>query len=250
MNLIKEEPQAVILAGGLGTRLKPITETIPKPMVKILGKPFLEYKINQVRNCGVKRIILCVGYLGNVIEDYFGDGNKFGVDLEYAHEKELLGTAGAIKNAEDLIDTDSFVVMNGDTHSNVNLKNLFIFHKTHNHPITMVVASATNPSEQELVEIDDNKIVVEFHKRDTPEHKAYLARDILRTINAGVYVFDRRILNSIARGEKVSLEKDIFPKFVKEIVGFEYGGYLKDLANIQFCEELKKDLMEGNCNDS
>jgi mannose-1-phosphate guanylyltransferase len=91
---------------------------------------------------------------------------------------------------------------------------------------------------------------VEFHKRDTPEHKAYLARDILRTINAGVYVFDRRILNSIARGEKVSLEKDIFPKFVKEIVGFEYGGYLKDLANIQFCEELKKDLMEGNCNDS
>ena len=96
MDFIKERTQVIILAGGLGTRLRPVTETIPKVMVDILGKPFLEYKINQIKKFGIRNIILCVGYLGEIIEDYFGKGDKFGVNIRYAYEKELLGTAGAI----------------------------------------------------------------------------------------------------------------------------------------------------------
>ncbi len=249
MELIKEGPSVVILAGGLGTRLRPITETIPKPMVDILGKPFLEYKIRQLKDSGMQKIILCVGHFGKMIEDYFGEGEKFGVNIQYAYEKELLGTAGALKNAEEFINTDSFIVINGDTYSTINLRDLFLLHQTHNLPVTMAVTSATNPTEQELVEMD-NLIVNKFHKRDTIEHQNHIKENPAPLINAGAYTFDKIILNLIPKGEKISLEMDIFPNLLQKIKGFIYEGYIKDLANIQLCEELKKDIIKGMTHDN
>jgi mannose-1-phosphate guanylyltransferase len=236
--------QVLILAGGLGTRLKPITETIPKPMVDICGKPFLEYKIEQIKNYGIKKIILCTGYLGNIIENYFGDGKKFGVDLRYSNEKELLGTAGAVKNAESLIETDPFIVMNGDTYLNLDLRDLIFSHKKNNSLVTMVIANATNPLEQELIEME-NGFITKFHKRGTAKHKNYLEKTPNPLINAGIYVFDKKILNLISPDKKISLEKEIFPELLFNISGFKYNGYMKDLANTQFCRELEKDLSGG-----
>ena len=244
-----KEPQVVILAGGLGTRLRPSTEVIPKPMIGINGKPFLEYQIDQIKNFGIENVVLCVGYLGNIIENYFKDGKNFGVNIKYSYEQELLGTAGALKNAETLIKSDSFIVMNGDCYTNVPLPEIFSAHKIKKFPITIAVAKATNPKEQELVEIEHG-LVTKFLKRDTPEHKKHLNENLSYSINAGVYVFDKKILGLIPHGKKFSLEQNIFPYFTNKMQAFSYKGYLKDLATIQFCREFEQDLLGGKINDN
>jgi len=242
---LKGEYQAVILAGGLGTRLKPITETIPKPLVEISGKPFLEYLLEHLKKCRITRIVLCVGYLGNKIEEYFGNGERFGLEIKYSYEKELLGTAGAIKNAERLIETENFIVLNGDSYSQVDFKALLEKHNTSHFPVTMVVSLASNPSEQELIKLNEGK-VVEFYRRNTLTHKEFLNNELNPKINAGIYIFNKSILDLIPYGEKVSLEKEIFPSLKGNISGFEYNGYFKDLANINFCKEFEEDLKRLN----
>ncbi|MCJ7509172.1 MAG: sugar phosphate nucleotidyltransferase, partial [candidate division Zixibacteria bacterium] len=115
--------QALILCGGLGKRLRPLTRKIPKSMLPVAGKPFLEYLIKLLKQNGIKEIILCTGYLHNKLKDYFGDGEKFGVNIQYSREHFPLGTGGAIKNAEKLIKS-RFFVLNGDSYINLNLKSL------------------------------------------------------------------------------------------------------------------------------
>ena len=237
----KGEYQAVILAGGLGTRLKPITETIPKPLVEINGKPFLEHLITYLNKFGIKKFVLCVGYLGNKIEEYFGNGEKWGIEIKYSYEKELLGTAGAIKNAEKLISSENFLVLNGDSYSQVDFNSLTEEHLASSPPITMVVSPASNPLEQELIKLEGGK-VVEFYRRNTNTHNEFLKKELIPKISAGIYIFNKSVLNLIPLGEKVSLEKEIFPSLKGKIKGFEYNGYFKDLANINFCREFEEDL--------
>src|SRR5208282_6436393 len=113
--LTSHDFQAVILAGGLGTRMRPITETIPKPMIAVAGEPFLHHQLSLLRSFGIRRVLLLVAYLGDQIENYFGDGTSLGLQLGYSYESAPLGTGGALKNAEALLD-DEFVVLNGDTY--------------------------------------------------------------------------------------------------------------------------------------
>jgi mannose-1-phosphate guanylyltransferase len=244
MNFAKEM-QVVILAGGLGTRLMPITEKIPKPMFRICGKPFLEYKLSQIKDRGIKEVLLCVSYLGEKIENYFGNGEKLELNLKYSYEKERLGTAGALKNAEFLIKKDNFIVMNGDTYSDINLNEFFLCHK--NSLITMAVSPCINPEENELVEIK-NGFVGNFHKRGTKEHKEYSKKNPAPMMNVGLYVLNREILSFIPKGKVCSLEQEIFPKFSGEIRVFEYNGYIKDLANIHYCAEFEEYIRGKNDN--
>jgi len=240
----KKEMQAMIIAGGLGTRLRPITKIIPKPMVSICNKPFLEYQINHLRKFPINKLILCVGYLGEKIEEYFKDGKNFGIDIVYSYEKEPLGTAGAIKNAEHLIDSNPFIVMNGDTYSKLNFQALFSTHKKNKNLVTMVITNASNPQEQELIE-SRNNLITGFYKRNTSEHKEYLSKNPFSSINAGIYIFDKQIFNLIPSKKKISLENDIFPHLIGQIQTFEYKDYMKDIANITFCNELENDILEG-----
>jgi len=239
-----EETQVIILAGGLGTRLRPFTETIPKPMIDICGKPFLEHKLVQLKNSGTKKVLLCVAYLGEKIEGYFKDGKDFGLDIKYSYEKELMGTAGAVKQAESLIETDPFIVMNGDTHTNLDLEELLLFHHTYNLPMTMAVTRATNPTEQELVKIKDG-LITNFYKRKTSEHKNYLQTHQNLWINMGAYVLTKKILDLVPHGIKTSFEMEIFPTLSSNMAGFYYEGYMKDLANIEFCRQLEQDIILG-----
>jgi len=234
----QRECQALILAGGLGERLRPLTETIPKPMVEINGKPLLEHILDHLKKYGIRKIILCIGYLGNKIEEYFGDGRKFELDIKYSYEKELLGTAGAIKNAEHLIETENFIVLNGDSYTLIDIDALLKSHNP-NFLLTMVVTPATNPQEQELVEVENGKII-RFLRRNTFEHERYLEKNSAPLINAGFYVFNKSILNLIPKNEKVSLEKEILPSLIGKIRSFEYKGYFKDIANPQLCKELEE----------
>jgi mannose-1-phosphate guanylyltransferase len=239
-----EKTQAIILAGGLGTRLRPFTETVPKPMIDINKKPFLEYKISQLKEFGIKDILICTGYLGNIIEDYFKEGEKFGVNISYSHEKEPLGTAGAVKNAEHLISSDPFILMNGDTYLGLNLQDMLSFHSQQGFPLTLAVSKATNPLEQELVNVE-NGIIFKFYKRKTLEHTSHIKTNPNPLINSGVYVMSKKVLSFITSEKKCSLENDIFPYFQGCTAGFFWEGYMKDLANIQFCRELEQDLIRG-----
>lgn len=237
--------EVIILAGGKGTRLRPLTETIPKPMVEIRGKPFLEYKIEQIKMFGGEKIILCTGYLGDHIKNYFGDGKKWGIEINYAQEKELLGTAGAIKNAEPFIEGDSFIVTNGDTHSYLNFNDLFSFHNKHPFLMTMVITRSSNPKEQELIETK-NGIVTNIYQRNTGEHAKLITENSTPYVNAGTYAFDKDFLSLIPSNTHSSLEQDIFPKLVGAFVGFKYDGYLKDIANISLLDELKMHMGDKN----
>jgi len=249
--------QAVLIVGGLGTRLLPVTKEIPKPMIEICGKPFLEYKINQIKSQGIEEFVLCTGYLGKMIEEYFENGSKFGVNIQYSREEEPLGTAGAIKNAEPLINTNPFIVMNGDTYDNIQLRNLIDFHYGHEFAVTMAITKATNPKEQELVEAY-NQVITKFYKRGTLEHKSFLKENLNAKTNAGTYVFDKVVFKILKylkallspRKEKMSLEQDFFPYGIEAIGAYEYRGYMKDLANFQFCEEFRRDFLRGMINDN
>lgn len=239
-----EDMQVVILAGGLGTRLRPYTETIPKPMMDICGKPFLEYQLNHIRNSGIKKVLLCVGYLGEQIENYFGDGKNFGLDITYSYERKQLGTAGALKNAELMIETNPFIVMNGDTYSDFKFKKLKDNYPFRNPIMTMVITPATNPKEQELVELEGDN-VSNFYQRGTIEHEKYLKRNKNPMINSGIYAFNSEILIMIPEEKICSLEKEIFPQIMGEIRGIVHNGYIKDIGKIKFCKEFEQDIIEG-----
>lgn len=236
--------QALILVGGLGTRLRPFTEKIPKPMINIDGSPFLEFKIESIRKHGIKEFILLVGHLGEKVEEYFGDGKRLGIDIKYSYEKEqLLGTAGAIKNAEHLIKGD-FIVTNGDTFLDVDFEKLINLHETKNSKFTMVVAQANHPKTQELVTIKGDKIE-KIYKRDTQEHEDHLLTQINPLANGGTYIMSKEILNLIPLNRKVSLEQEIFPQIIEIINCFLHSGYMLDIADENDWEEFIKDVRGG-----
>jgi NDP-sugar pyrophosphorylase family protein len=240
-----EKTQVAILAGGLGTRLRPYTETVPKPMIDINGKPFLELQLNNLKRQGFRNVLLCTGYLGHIIEDYFGNGKDFGLNISYSQESQPLGTAGAIKNSESLVISDPFVLMNGDTYWNIDFNGLLNSHEKTGLPLTIAVCKATNALEQELLSLDEEGIISKFYKRGTPEHAQHIKENTNPLINSGIYVMSKKILSLIPKDTTYSLEKDIFPHFAGNANGFLWKGYMKDLANIQFCRELEQDLLSG-----
>jgi len=240
----KKEYQALILVGGLGTRLRPYTEQVPKPMVEIEGRPFLEFKIESLRKHGIKDFILLIGHLGEKVEEHFGDGKRFGINIQYSYEKEkLLGTAGAVKNAEHLIKGD-FILTNGDTFLDIDFEKLIEVHESNNSPFTLTVAPATHPKTQELVEVSNNKIT-SIHKRDTPEHENHLLTTQNPYVNAGCYIMSKEILSIIPPNQKISLEQEIFPQITSKMHGFSHPGYMLDVADENDWDEFIKDVRQG-----
>ena len=244
MEVPKRAYQALILVGGLGTRLRPHTEQVPKPMVEIEGRPFLEFKIESLRKHGIKDFILLVGHLGEKVEEYFGDGKRFGINIQYSYEKkQLLGTAGAVKNAEHLIKGD-FILTNGDTFLDIDFEKLINLHETQKSQFTLVVASATHPKTQELVEVNDNKIT-KIYKRDTSNHENHLLTTKNPFVNAGCYIMSKEILSIIPSNQKVSLEQEIFPQITHKMHGFKHSGYMLDVADENDWDEFIKDVRQG-----
>jgi len=199
--------QAFILAGGLGTRLAALTEQAPKPMMLIDGKPFLEYLILNLARHRIQKIILSVGYLGEQIVNYFGDGTKFGVAIQYIHEATPAGTAGALKLAERLLE-DSFLMLNGDTLFDVNYLDLALFHSKHPDSIATVALRQERDSKRYgNIHLHENLITSFTEKPQTNPELSY--------INSGVYLLNKKILKYISK-IPASIEKDVFPILVEE----------------------------------
>ena len=226
--------QAIILAGGLGTRLRPITNKIPKPMVKIAGKPFLEHLIGMLKKNGITQIVLCVGYLHLQIMDYFGNGKKFEVRIKYSIEKNPLGTGGAIKQAEKYLKDDFFVIY-GDSYLGIDYRKLMLFHQKVNKTGTMVIyGNESDTFVKNNVEIDKDGCIINYDKEN--------ANNDMKYVDAGVLVFKKSILKSMPSNKKISLEEDIFPKVIKSkgLCSFKSNNRFYDIGSMQRLRAFKK----------
>ena len=196
--------QAVLLAGGLGTRLRSVVADRPKPMALIGDKPFMEYVVRELKNHGITEIIFAVGYKGSMVEEYLGDGARLGIRVSYAYEETLLGTAGAIKNAGRLVTDDRFFVLNADTFYQIPYGRLVKMSREKNLDMALVLREVPDVSRY-------GRAVLEGERLTAFDEKTEEACP--GTINGGVYYMKRALLDEIPEG-KVSLEHDMIPKWL------------------------------------
>jgi mannose-1-phosphate guanylyltransferase len=218
--------QAIILAGGFGTRLRPLTYTRAKPLLPILNKPMISYIINALPDY-VDEVILAANYLKNQLQEYF-DRNNFNKKIIINDEPKPLGTGGAVKNAEKYIE-GTFLVLNSDIISSLNIDKMIEFHKKRNATATISLWPVENVSEFGVVKIEKNKEIKYFIEKPKPEEAPS------NLINAGVYVLEQDILDYIETKRLVSMEKEIFPQIIKDkktFLGFEFEGYWIDVGRI------------------
>lgn len=232
----------VILAGGQGTRLYPLTYDIKKEMLPLNGKPTLQYNIEWAKKNDIKEIIICTGHLHEQIEEYFGDGSKFGVNIKYSIEKEPLGTGGPLRFAKELIGDEDFFVLNGDILCNIDLNKAKEFHKKNNSLATILIHKSNHPMDSDLVETDEKgkvkNIWTKPHQRIPPT----------TTSNSGAYIINSKILDHIPL-EKISLEREILPRLHEEghnIYGYDTNEYLRDMGTHNRLKEIEEIIKNNN----
>lgn len=197
--------QVVILAGGLGTRLKPITEKIPKPMVLISNKPFLQYQLELLKSFAMDNFLLLVGYLGEQIEGYFGNGKKMGLSIKYSYEKKLLGTAGALKNAEGKIE-EEFILLNGDTFLPIDYADLVAcFHRSNKIGVIAAYLNSDKISRNNI-SIDDSNLVVDYDNSNTR---------CMTHIDSGAVILKKEALAGVPLNQTCSLGETVYDKLIK-----------------------------------
>jgi NDP-sugar pyrophosphorylase family protein len=217
------DTKAVLLVGGLGTRLRTLVPSTPKPLAPVGDRPFLELLVRQLQGQEIRRLVMCTGYLADQIEGEFGDGRNRGVTIEYSKETQPLGTAGAVKLAQTYLKSvPEFLVMNGDSFLELDLSQLIRFHRTHGGLATMAVVSVENAGRYGTVHADSTNRVTEFCEKT--------GNDSPGLINAGIYVFSRALLERIPAGP-ASLEKDVFPKILDQgVYAAEQCGVFIDIG--------------------
>lgn len=221
--------KAVILAGGLGTRLRSMVNDRPKPLAPIGGVPFLTYLLQQVEAAGIETAVLCVGYKGEMIEETLGRAFSPRLRLEYVYERELLGTAGALKNAAPLLQ-DTFIAMNGDSYLEVDLRALLTRHQANKSldPATIGTLALTTVRDATRfgsVHIDPGFRIRAFREKQLATGPGW--------VNGGIYVFEPHVLDYIPAGRPVSIEHETFPHLLKQgkhLYGFLARGYFMDIG--------------------
>jgi NDP-sugar pyrophosphorylase family protein len=237
--------QALILAGGKGTRLRPLTVYTPKPVVPVMNQPFLLYQLEILAKAGVRDITLSLNYQPDKIEDVLGDGSDYGVNLTFITEPSPLGTAGAYRYAADNI-RETTIVLNGDILTDLDISALIASHKEKNAEATIVLTPVEDPSAYGLVETADDGSVLRFLEKPKPEQLKDLK---VNTINAGVYVLEPSILDLIPAGENTSFEYSVFPAILEQKRRFfSYilkTNYWRDIGNPQSYLDAHHDFLHG-----
>jgi NDP-sugar pyrophosphorylase family protein len=219
----KENLPAVLLVGGMGTRLRSVVLNAPKPLASVGDKSFLELLVKQLHSQGICRLVMCTGYLADQIENHFGDGHGWDVAVEYSREMQPLGTAGAIKLAQRfLLEAPEFLVMNGDSFMEVDLSRLLQLHRERGAMVSMTVRQAENAGRYGTVKVGEANRVTGFAEKAGSEAPGI--------VNAGVYIFNREVLQQIPEGP-CSLEKDVFPRLLdRGIYALEQQGVFIDIG--------------------
>jgi D-glycero-alpha-D-manno-heptose 1-phosphate guanylyltransferase len=223
MNDFNQRTKAVLLVGGLGTRLRSVLPSTPKPLASVGNRPFLELLVRQLRNQGIYDLVFCTGYLGHEIESEFGNGSAWDVNIEYSREPHPMGTAGAVKFAEPLLRQDSdFLVMNGDSFMEIDFRRLIHVHRTSGGIASMAVLRRKNEMRYGTVQLAADGRVSAFTEKTGSSAVGF--------VNAGIYVFNPRIFEHIPEGPG-SLERDIFPKLLDHgVYAAEQHGVFIDIG--------------------
>ena len=233
--------KAVIMAGGEGTRLRPLTCGLPKPMVPILDKPVMEHIINLVRSYDIKDIAVTMAYLPSIIINHFGDGSDWDVNLNYYTEDIPLGTGGSVLNAEDFLD-DTFIIISGDALTDIDLKEAIDFHRKKGSKATLVLKKVANPLEYGVIITDyEGKIIRFLEKPSWGEVFSY-------TINTGIYVLEPEVLNYYKKGDNFDFSKDLFPKLLNDNIpmyGYVSNAYWNDIGDLKVYKEVNFDMLSG-----
>ncbi|MBI2651971.1 NTP transferase domain-containing protein [Candidatus Woesearchaeota archaeon] len=216
--------KAVLLVGGRGTRLMPLTDKTPKALLEVQGKTITEHLFDLLKKYGIRDAILCVGYLKDKIKERFEDGSKLGINITYIEENEPLGTAGPLKFAKKYLN-DSFIASNGDELKNINIPRMFRLHKRKNALATIALTTVDNPSHYGVAKLDGSRIIEFVEKPTNPPSNL---------INAGFYILEPEVIDMIPNGFAM-LEKDVFPELARlgRLRGFPFAGQWFDIGNIE-----------------
>lgn len=233
---------AILLVGGFGTRLMPLTKNTPKPMLTVAGVPVTEHQIAMAKAAGISEIVLATSYLSDVFIPYFGDGSKWGIKIKYAVEKEPLGTGGAIRNAAQLLDSnESVVILNGDVLSSHNLGEQIRQHQANDADVTLHLTEVQDARAFGCVPTDSNGRVTAFlEKMENP---------VTNQINAGCYVFNPRVVSTIPLNTVVSVERETFPELVAsgaKVFGYVENAYWLDIGTPRALLKASIDIVQRN----
>lgn len=233
--------KAIILVGGEGTRLRPLTYTTVKSMIQVLNRPFIEYVIRHLSSHNIGEAILALGYKPDSIMSYFGHGSELSAKLIYSVEQTPLGTAGAVKNAGKYVD-DTFFVINGDIFTDLDLTDMFRFHKQMSAKVTIALTSVEDPTQFGVVETDNKQRINRFIEKPSRDQVTS------HLINAGTYIIEPEVLNHIPEGGQFMFEHDLFPKLLAEgepILGYISDSYWIDVGTPEKYLQLNHDLLCG-----
>lgn len=233
--------KAVIMAGGKGTRLRPLTCDCPKPMVPIMNKPVMEHIIDLLKRHGITDIAVTTFYLPQVIEDYFGDGSDFGVNLRYFVEESPLGTAGSVKNAEKFLD-ETFIVISGDALTDADLTRAVDYHQNKGSIATLVLTQEDIPLEYGVVMTNQEGAITQFLEKPS------WGEVFSDTVNTGIYILDPHVFNYYDKGVKFDFSKDLFPKLLQAgepMYGHVMENYWCDVGNLQQYRKTHYDIING-----
>ncbi|MHB1548648.1 MAG: nucleotidyltransferase family protein, partial [Acidimicrobiales bacterium] len=220
--------KAVIMAGGEGTRLRPLTSNQPKPMLPMANRPMMEHVVNLLRNHGFEDIVVTVAFMANAIRTYFGDGSEFGVRMVYATEETPLGTAGSVRNARDELE-ERFLVISGDVLTDIDLSRVVSFHEQHGAVATLALKAVDNPLEFGIVITNDDGSVERFLEKPT------WGQVFSDTINTGIYVLEPEIFDFIPAGRPVDFSGESFPAMLeakRPLFGYVADGYWEDVGTL------------------
>jgi mannose-1-phosphate guanylyltransferase len=233
--------QALILAGGEGTRLRPLTSNVPKPVVTLVDQPFISYMLEWLCRHGVDDVIMSCGFMADGVRAVLGDGSGFGVRLRYVEEPHPLGTGGALKYAEGLLD-ERFFMLNGDVLTDIDLTAQLAQHERTGARATLALIGVEDPSAYGLVRTRLDCSVTEFVEKPGPGE----AMDT-NLVNAGAYILERNVLDGMApAGTKISIERDLFPILVDDgLYGYEASGYWLDIGTPSRYLQATHDILEG-----
>jgi len=245
--------KGVIIAGGPGTRLRPLTYVRPKAIAPVANKPFLEYQIELLKRHGVVDVIFCTNYMAEMIQAHFGDGSSHGVKMHYVIEETPLGTAGAVKNAEPIFRGDTLLVFNGDVLTDFDLSAIVASHKRNRAAVTLTLYDVPSPNPYGVIITDEQMRVKEF-REPSEEVKKMLARNPnvevtgVDHINAGAYVIESGIFESVPADVPYSFERQMFPSLLAEgaaVYGHVAEGYWLDIGRPQQYVEAHRAVLTG-----
>lgn len=233
--------KAVIMAGGEGTRLRPLTSNCPKPMLPVANLPMMEHIVNLLREHGINEIVVTVAYLANQIRTYFGDGSEFGVKIVYATEEQPLGTAGSVRNAAEHLD-ERFLVISGDVLTDIDLGKIIAFHDEKQALATIGLVAVENPLEFGIVITNEDGSIDRFLEKPT------WGQVFSDTINTGIFVLEPEIFDYIPEGRSVDFSSEVFPQVLadaKPLYGAVAEGYWEDVGTLEAYVSAHKDVMDG-----